>query len=246
MKLLKNFSVYLSKSISQHDKIRWIVKLEKEKNSLIVGGLLILIGIIFLLNNLRYIYIEDEALVSFLFLGAGAYFFLRYRREDTIGLLILASTLAFVGLVILLESIPGFDSQYIGTLFLWGMSALFAYGFFRNNESWWWLIPAGVFFTLGSMVILERMPFIEDESLGSVFFLGIGLTFGFLYLIRNEQNGLHWAKYPALVLIIFSGFIYAVSSDSWVAELFLPIALILVGGFLVFHSTKTRSSIKNA
>lgn len=220
--------------------------MEKEKNSLILGGLLILMGVFFLLSNLRYIYIEDEVLLSFIFLGSGAYVFLKYRRVNTIGLLVLSSILFFIGLITLLASIPGFDSEYIGTLFLWGVGALFAYGFFKNNENWWWLIPAGVLFTLGSIVILESVPFIEDESLGSFFFLGIGLTFGFLYFIRNEKNGLHWAKFPAVTLILFSGFIYAVSSDSWAAELFLPIALISIGGFLVLHSIKTRSNIKNA
>lgn len=219
--------------------------MQKEKKSLLIGTVLILLGILSLLNNFGLIFIRDEAIVSLLFLSLGTFLFTRFAREQRVGYLILASISTFIGLVILWDSILGFDSQFIGVIFLWGVSALFAYGFFRNNENWGFVIPAGIFFTLGCVVLFEMTPFIHSDVLGSVFFLGLGLTFGFLYLIKNEKNGLDWAEAPAICLIAFSGFLLVVSSNSFLATIFFPITLILLGAYLILVASKDKRVAKH-
>jgi len=219
--------------------------LEKAKSNLVFGSLLVLIGLAYLLNNLDIIFIESEVAVSTIFLAIGAYLLFKFSKTKAMGFLIMGAIFTFIGLVIWLESIPGFDDQFIGVIVLWTAAALFSYGFLKNHENWGFLIPAGVLFTIGSMVWLEMVLYNEDV-LGSVFFLGLGSTFGFLYLIRNEKNRLDWAKVPALCLVAFSGFLFLVTSDSLITDMFFPVVLILLGGYLVYNATKQKSFVKQA
>lgn len=219
--------------------------MDKNKSNLWVGGILIAVGLLYLLNNLDMIFVGEDVAVSIVFFSVGAFMFFKFSQSRSTGFLITAVLFTFIGLVIWLESIPGIDDQYIAVIFLWFASGLFSYGFFRNTENWGFLIPAGILFTIGSMVWLDLVLY-DDDVLGSVFFLGVGLTFGFLYLVRNEKNKLDWAKIPAICLIAFAGFLFFVTSDSIVTDLFLPVTLILVGGYLVYHSTKQKSVGKQA
>ncbi|MCH7675711.1 hypothetical protein IH879_12260 [candidate division KSB1 bacterium] len=212
--------------------------MDKNKQNLLIGGTLTFIGVFYLLSNLDIIRFNAEILVALAFLAVGDFLFKKFIETKGVGWLIAASIASFVGVVILLESLPYFDDNYIGTLVLWWIAALFAYGFFRNTEKWGFLIPAGIFFTIGGMVVLETLHFNDDGILGSLFFLGVGLTFGVLYLLRNEKNRLDWAKIPALCLISFSAFIYGVSSHSDFANFLFPILLIGLGVLLVFHATR--------
>jgi len=219
--------------------------LEKAKSNLVYGGLLVLVGVAYLLNNLDIIFIENEVVVSMVFVAIGAYLFFTFAKTKAMGFLITGSIFTFIGLVIWLESIPGFDDQFIGVIVLWTAAALFGYGFLKNSENWGFLIPAGVLFTIGSMVWLDMILY-NDDVLGSVFFLGLGSTFGFLYLIRSQKNKLDWAKVPALCLIAFSGFLFLITSDSLITDMFLPIVLTLSGGYLVYNATKQKSFVKQA
>ena len=219
--------------------------MEKAKSNLVYGGLLVLVGVAYLLNNLDIIFIENEVVVSMVFVAIGAYLFFTFAKTKAMGFLITGSIFTFIGLVIWLESIPGFDDQFIGVIVLWTAAALFGYGFLKNSENWGFLIPAGILFTTGSMVWLDMILY-NDDVLGSVFFLGLGSTFGFLYLIRSQKNKLDWAKVPALCLIAFSGFLFLITSDSLITDIFLPIVLILSGGYLVYNATKQKSFVKQA
>ncbi|NOZ63057.1 MAG: hypothetical protein GXO74_15510 [Calditrichaeota bacterium] len=60
------------------------------------------------------------------------------------------------------------------------------------------------------------------------------MTFWFLYLIRDEQNRLDWASYVAMLTAIFSFFVLSVEWHSPVADILLPVSIILGGVFLIF------------
>jgi len=141
--------------------------LEKAKSNLVYGGLLVLVGVAYLLNNLDIIFIENEVVVSMVFVAIGAYLFFTFAKTKAMGFLITGSIFTFIGLVIWLESIPGFDDQFIGVIVLWTAAALFGYGFLKNSENWGFLIPAGILFTTGSMVWLDMILY-NDDVLGSV------------------------------------------------------------------------------
>jgi len=213
---------------------------------LVFGGTLILIGLLSLLNNLDIIFIDGQIAASLFFLSIGLVLFYQFFQKRSTSYLIWASIFIFIGLVTYLETLPGFDDAYFGVMFLWGMAALFAFGFLRNHEKWGFIIPAGIFFTLGCIVWFEQIRFVDDDILGSLFFLGLGLTFGFLYLLRNEKNKLEWAKVPAFGLIAFAVFIYLVTSESFVVDLLFPLALIAIGGYLVYSASKRPPSVREA
>ena len=215
--------------------------MEKQKTNLYIGGGLVLIGLLNLLVNMDFIYLEPEFIVATLFLTAASFLFVRFRQKKQLPILIIAAILTFIGSAILLECVFDVDEGVVGVLFLWGLSALFAYGYLRNDRRWGFVIPAGILFTLGLMVLIETMPDFDDEFLGGLFFLGIACTFGYLYVIRDDVNKLDWAKYPALILACFSGFVFLVTTDSGAASVLLPLALILTGGYLVYNATQRKS-----
>lgn len=215
--------------------------MENQKTNLYIGGGLVLIGLLNLLVNMDFIYLEPEFIAATLFLTAASFLFARFRQNKQLLILIISAILTFIGSAILLEGIFDVDGGAVGVLFLWGLSALFAYGYLRNDRRWGFVIPAGILFTLGLMVLIEMMPDFDDAFLGGLFFLGIAGTFGYLYVIRDDVNKLDWAKYPALVLACFSGFVFLVTTGSGAASILLPLALILTGGYLVYNATQRKS-----
>ena len=168
--------------------------MNSQKSSLLFGGILILIGLFVLLSNLGVIFIESEIVVALFFLAGGAYFFYLFSGKKAVGHLIVASILTFIGLTVFLQTIPGFHDKFIAVLLFAGLAALFLFGFLRNTDNWGFLIPTGIFSTLALIVFIDTSRYIDDDIVGSIFFLGLGLTFGALYLIRNEENKLEWAR----------------------------------------------------
>ncbi|NIR52931.1 hypothetical protein GWO43_30375 [candidate division KSB1 bacterium] len=217
-----------------------------QKSNLIFGTLLILFGVLSLAVNLNLIYLDFEYVLAFMLLAAAAYLFVRFRKTQQFGSLIAAAILLFIGSAILIEHAWFVDDELTGVLLFWIMTALFIFGYVRDQRKWGLLIPAGVLFTLGSIVLIDMSPFMDDDLMGSVFFLGLGLTFGFLYLIRNEQNKLDWARIPALILTVFAGFIFLMSTDLFYANLIFPLILIAIGGYLIYHSTQNRAMKRSA
>jgi peptidoglycan/LPS O-acetylase OafA/YrhL len=177
-----------------------------------------------------------------LFFLAGSFLaFDRYRRSLNMWFLVLAAGLLFIGCAMLIDSTQIVDEQYIGVMFFVLPTGLFKYAYLQRPERWGLLLPAGILFTLAAMVWLDMHPAFDDGTMGSLFFLGIGSTFGVLYLTRNPKNNLAWAKIPAIVLIGFACFVFLVSSESFLATFFLPLALIAIGVFLVYRAGKTAN-----
>ncbi|MCG8605000.1 hypothetical protein MJD09_08390 [bacterium] len=213
--------------------------MNKKKINLYIGIAFVLVGCLNLLRTLDVIYFQEELIMGGIFLAGAGFLFTRFAQTQRVLVLILASLLAFIGSAIIIGNTYSVDDGFIAVLLMWGASSLFAYGYFRNHRKWGFIIPAGILFTIGLMVFVHIIPDLSDDFLGVLFFLGIACTFGFLYLIRDEQNKLEWAKIPALVLALFSGFIFLVTQDL-AGTFLLPLILITVGGYLVFSSTQRR------
>jgi hypothetical protein len=88
----------------------------------------------------------------------------------------------------------------------WGFTGLVLW----KLKNWWAIIPAGVFASLGSVVVLVNLIPREDYprlpntlSWGVytwVLFLGFSATFGVLWLLHKSQPT-GWAIYPAIGLL---------------------------------------------
>ncbi len=217
-----------------------------QRQQLVLGGALVGTGLLALVNNLGLLEIEAELVVSLLFLAAGGFVMSRFHRTGSVPALLVGAMLLFIGSAIFIEATGLVDDDYIAVVLFWGAAGLCGYGFLRNQEKWGWLIPAGVLFTLGTLVILDESRYLDDDLMGGTFFLGVGLTFSLLYLIRNERNRLEWAQIPALFLVLFSGLVYLKTVEVEIGAYLFPSILVATGTYLVLRSLWGRRKLGQA
>jgi hypothetical protein len=197
------------------------------------GVLLIFGGIIFLLDNLGIITIGGT--IWGLILGVAALGFLSVylSNREHWWALIPGMTLLSVSALIILESIlPGDTGGLGGVIVLGGIGLAFLLIYLTNREFWWAIIPAGVMFTLASVVLLGEV--FSGFEVGGIFFLGLGLTFALVAILPTQQGQMKWAFIPAGVLIFMGLLITAALSP--LINYIWPAALILAGLVLIFRS----------
>lgn len=147
----------------------------------------------------------------------------------------------FLGILGLLALVSGtaVGGALFALLLYWGIGLTFGIVFLRRPERWWPVIPAGVFFSLGIVELLERARLGGPSFQAFLFCLGLAATFGFLFVIRNEENKLGWAKIPAVVLLLIS-LLFLFSALSWgVLVKVVSVLLVLAGLYLIFSSRRS-------
>lgn len=185
---------------------------------LVAGGLFLLAG------NLGLLGWVGDWLWALLFLAGGAGFLYYYRTAPQHWwALIPGFALAAIGTAILL-------GDRGGPLFLALLGVGFALVYLTGIQRWWAVIPAGVLVTLGGVAWVDENLALRDS--GWVFFLGLALTFGVLYLLPEGNGKQHWALYPALVLAAFS---LLLLMSGAVTEIVVPLLLVAVGVFLLWR-----------
>ena len=252
--------------------------------SVAVGTVLVLLGVLFLLQNFAVLGPFNNLVWTVLF-GAGGVVFLIVFLGNTEHwwALIPGFSLLGLGALIGLESwlgpwaaaifffsialsflliyllhrefwwalIPGFTllglAGLVGTaerLGAWGAAIFLAaigLGFLViyliRREFWWALIPAGA---LASTALTAGLAETVNEAVaGGVMFLGLGATFGLLYLVPVAGNErMRWALIPAGILGIMG--VLMVGFSSSLAGYVWPVFLI-VGGAALMWRTMTRS-----
>jgi hypothetical protein len=204
---------------------------------LLIGGVIIAVGLLALVTNLGIISFGTELFWAVIFGGAGFALWSVYRRDSNQWwALIPAGILWVIAATIILTAIPRVSGDVVGVVLLWGIGISFIAVYAHQNRHWWSVILGGIFLTLGWVAFVGETRWLNDNYQVFIFFFGIGLTFGFLYLIKDEENKLRWAQYPAIVLLLLSFFLLLVSEDSLLAEISLPAALIVLGAILVVKS----------
>lgn len=124
-------------------------------------------------------------------------------------------------------------SEVTGLVFMFLLAAPFLVFSILSKKNWWAIIPAGIFASIGLVVMLdtlvphEEYPRIQGMVTWGyytwVLFLGLAATFGILWLLRKTLPT-RWAIYPALgflamaVLFIIEG---ARFSEYWLATTLL-------------------------
>jgi hypothetical protein len=127
-----------------------------------------------------------------------------------------------------------------GLLFLFSVALGFFFVWLADPRRLWWsLMISGL--TLAVCAAAGARAFNYSEQLGAVFmFVIAGVVFFLLWLIRNEENGLSWAIYPAAVLLPFSAFLYTVLFWRGHRHLILSIIFIALGLLFIFSSVIFR------
>lgn len=185
------------------------------------GWILIALGVLLLLQNLglqiaRWFW-------GAIFLGAGAGF-IGYYQQDHSRWWPLIPGLALLGLgtAVLFEPILG--SNFGGGIFLAAIGLGFVAVYFTRPDHWWALIPGGILLTLGVVAGSGA----SDNAGGVLFFLGLAITFGVVFLV-----GQRWAVFPALASLALT-LVTATALQGLAAYIF-PLALLAVGVYLLMR-----------
>ena len=197
-----------------------------------VGGLLILGGILFLLENLNIISNVGGIFWGLIFGAVGVYFLYRlfvYKE----------SWAAFPGFVLvglaLSNFLPESLDAFKGLVFFGGLSAAFLWVYVTDTTRWWAIIPAGVMLTLGTISVLDDVSGVDN---GGVLFVGLGLTFILLAILPGGSSR-SWSLIPGTVLLVF-GVILGTPFSGFTQYLW-PVLLIVLGGYFVFRFFRNQS-----
>jgi hypothetical protein len=212
------------------------------QSSLILGAILVAAGILLLFSNFE-LFGALTSLVWTMLFSAGGLVFLYLFLTDYRGrwwAAIPGSALLGLGMVILVDNFaPRFLQPLSGSLFLFAIGVGFALVYIAVPQNWWALIPAGVMTTLAVVAAVDQLnlPWLDG---GSVFFIGLGLTFLVLAVLPTQrEHQLRWAFIPGGILLIF-GLLIGTPFIALFGYLW-PLALIIVGVFLIWRRLSTQS-----
>jgi hypothetical protein len=131
----------------------------------------------------------------------------------------------------------GRDAAYFGPIFLFAIALPFYVVYFRSAERWWAIIPAGALTVVSIIAALAISGFISSATEGvyvnALMMGGLAVTFAVIWL-RHAKS---WAKTVTLVLAALT-----VASVFFVTyyKIFWPVAIILVGGYLLFKALRSK------
>ena len=206
------------------------------------GILLVLGGIVFLMDNLNLIDVETllsglaPLLWVFIFglVGAGFLLYFLSSRSDWWAAIPGFTLLGLSFLIGYEELFPRAFGNFGPAVFLGsiGLSFLVIY-ITTNAEQWWALIPAGSLFSIALTVLASSMFREGGDVAGGVFMLGMGATFGAVYVLPSPEGRQRWAIYPAAVMATI-GFFVMLSAAQFLGYIW-PLALIGLGAYLIYR-----------
>ncbi|MBN2005419.1 MAG: hypothetical protein JXA21_18825 [Anaerolineae bacterium] len=211
--------------------------MKKLPSNIMIGLLLIIGGVIFLLNNLN---VGIAAIIwPFLFGLASLPFLLIFATDRKSWWAVLpGSALLGIAAVMFYELFPyHLFGDIGGMLFLGSLGIGFLAVYVRTGlREWWALIPGGVLLTLAAVTGLETL--LGSAISGSVFMLGLGLTFGAVYLAPAPAGRNRWAAIPAGILALIG--LTSLLSNTRMLGILGAIALIGLGGYLLLRNASNR------
>lgn len=129
--------------------------------------------------------------------------------------------------------LPHVFSGLGGGIFLGALGVAFFIIYATDRSRWWGIIPGGVLLTLAVVSVLADSDTFNAFGSGSIFFVGLALTFLLVALLPNPFGKMQWAYIPAAVLFIM-GAVLGSTSTAGLADYVWPVALIIVGLLVIF------------
>jgi hypothetical protein len=207
--------------------------MKRTSSDLILGGILAAIGVLILLQNLGIFGAASDMIWSLLFaVGGIAFFSAVVRNSAHWWALIPGAALFSIGVLIGVTALaPAFGAAWGGTIFLGGLGLGFLAVYLVRHPFWWALIPAGTLITLGLIAGVDRL--VPDSIAGTVFFIGLALTFG-LVAIAPPDAPRRWAFFPAGALLVLG--VLTLANASMLFNILWPILLIGLGASLLYRA----------
>ncbi len=201
------------------------------------GLLLIALGILLLAQTIGLLPESVYLWVAVFLFGSVVCFGIMFSSQEHWWAAFPAFPLLGVGVLILLSEIaPSVENAWGGSLILGMVGLSFFVVYLRNRSSnWWAIIPGGVMASLALIVGLDEMPIGSGiGETGGILFLGLGLTFGLLYILPHSAGKQRWAIWPAGGLLVFGTLVTAAATD--LLRFLGPILLILLGVYWLLKS----------
>ena len=198
----------------------------------IFGSGLLLLGGLMLLEKFGVLRGAGNLFWGIVFLLGAAFFVTLFVQNPRSGWWAIIPGLALLGLggsAILPEAF----SAWGGGIFLGALGLAFWIVYLSDRSRWWSIIPGGVLFTLAAVSVLSETERLSGLNTGSLFFIGLGLTFLLVALLPNPFGNMRWAYIPAVVLVLM-GALLGSRSTAGLADYIWPIALILTGVLVLF------------
>ncbi len=207
----------------------------------ILGGTLVIIGVLALLQVLGYLSTSGNVIglvFAVLFAALGVSFLMLLGGGPQNWWAAIPGTiLVFLGALILFSVFaPSFADHWGGPFFLFGISLAFLIVYFMAPQNWWAIIPGGVMLTLA---VVAGIPTVGGDLSGGIFFLGMAATFFVLWLIPVQGRRMAWPWIPGVVLAAI-GVLILLSSASLVVYVW-PLILIAGGVALLARAALRRA-----
>ena len=200
---------------------------ERGYGALVWGGLLILLGLLLLIDNLELMGDWDVPVLS-LMLGALGMIFLAIFVNDRAQWWALIPGLVILGIAVAVfmaerDLVPDYA---VATIILAGVGLPFLLVFFADRQHWWGLIPAMTMGGIALGIFFEGTGVIDGEVVGAFVVGGISLGFLSIYLIDRKQ---WWALIPGGAMGIVTLFLLLATATQYV----VPVVMILLGLLLL-------------
>ena len=206
------------------------------RNNYSFGLLLVFVGVLFLLLNLKVL--SFDWLLFILSIGL----IIGYFMQEHIGYLISGLILLAISLVSLLNEYIFTSINIKGFLFLWifGIISLVLYG---RQKSKGFLVFGLILPALGTYNLVEEKAY---GDVSWVLYLLFGISLYIIYIVGYSKSGIEWPKYLAFIMIALS-ILFLLSSKMmlqfkfWKFISYLwPILLIGIGIKIIYNMVKLK------
>lgn len=134
---------------------------------------------------------------------------------------------------------PTISDGWSGPLFLAFLATGFLVVFLLNRTFWWAVIPSGVLYSVALTAAVDEVPFNIGIDSAGIFFIGMGLTFLFLYSVPIAGERQSWAIFPAIPLLVLGAVVGFGNEGLW--DIIWPSLLILGGLYYLFGAFRHKA-----
>jgi hypothetical protein len=194
------------------------------KQILVLGGVLILVGVLSLVN--RFVPLGPWVWAAFL-AGAGLGALGLYLADRTDGLMLLAAYMlwAIAGLIALVPS-EYLRDEAVAAYVLLAIALPFLVIYLRNRARWWALLLAYALLVVVGVIGLAESGLLGDDLVAAYVVLAVAIPFFVIYVRDHRQ---WWALIPGGVLGVLG-----MSFGTWLP--WHSVRLSLIGGSAVEYS----------
>jgi hypothetical protein len=141
-----------------------------------------------------------------------------------------------IALMVALITLDILQDSYIATYVLTAIALPFLYIYLTDRAHWWAVIPAYILLAIGLMVGLIEGGILEDNLVASYVLFSVAIPF---FAIYARDRKLWWALIPGGITGLIGLALFVAEAA---AEVILPAALIIVGGWILIRQFTRRET----